>query len=105
VVFKYSLRSKTFSLVHGFSGLDGAQPSGALITDGLGNFYGTTLAGGSDGYGTVFKFNSSGTLTTLYSFTNGTDRANPYGGVTLDTAGQLVRNHYPGRPKRLGHVV
>ncbi len=89
VVFKYNIRSNTFSLVHTFTGLDGTQPSGALITDGKGNFYGTTLAGGKDGYGTVFEFNSSGTLTTLYSFTNGTDGANPYGGVTLDSSGNL----------------
>ncbi|MGO4881327.1 MAG: hypothetical protein ACLP59_10945 [Bryobacteraceae bacterium] len=28
-------------------------------------------------------------MTTLYSFTNGTDGANPYGGVTLDSSGNL----------------
>jgi uncharacterized repeat protein (TIGR03803 family) len=33
-----------------------------------GNFYGTTFAGGANGYGTVFKITPSGTLTTLYSF-------------------------------------
>ncbi len=47
-----------------------------------GNFYGTTLEGGTDGLGTVFKFATNGTLTTLLSF-NDTDGALPYGGLFL----------------------
>ena len=48
--------------------LDGRSPL-ALIQGRDGDFYGTTLAGGSshDG-GTVFKVTPSGTLTTLHSF-------------------------------------
>ena len=70
--------------------MDGSQPSGPLITDGQGNYFGTTYAGGTSGYGTVFEFSASGTLTTLYNFTNGTDGAYPYGGVTRDhTTGYL----------------
>jgi uncharacterized repeat protein (TIGR03803 family) len=40
-----------------------------LIQATDGNFYGTTNAGGINNGGTVFKITSSGTLTTLYSFT------------------------------------
>ncbi|MFZ0312254.1 MAG: choice-of-anchor tandem repeat GloVer-containing protein [Candidatus Korobacteraceae bacterium] len=56
---------------------DGTEPS-ALIQATDGNFYGTTLYGGSNksctdaGCGTVFKITPSGTLTTLHSF-NGLD--------------------------------
>jgi uncharacterized repeat protein (TIGR03803 family) len=46
---------------------DGVDPVGlVLATDG--NFYGTTIAGGASGRGTVFKITSAGSLTTLYNF-------------------------------------
>src|ERR1700682_4424658 len=47
---------------------DGGGPTG-LVQVADGSFYGTTLGGGlSTSSGTVFKFASDGTLTTLYSF-------------------------------------
>jgi uncharacterized repeat protein (TIGR03803 family) len=39
-----------------------------LVQGGDGNFYGTTDAGGTNHYGTVFKITPSGNLTTLYQF-------------------------------------
>ena len=47
---------------------DGEWPFGALVQATNGDFYGTTAAGGANGYGTVFKITPSGKLTTLYSF-------------------------------------
>jgi uncharacterized repeat protein (TIGR03803 family) len=80
----------TYRVVHKFAGTDGSQPSATLIADTQGNFYGTTFAGGAKGYGTVFELNpSTKLLTTLYSFTNGTDGSYPYGGVTLDSSGNI----------------
>jgi uncharacterized repeat protein (TIGR03803 family) len=71
----------------------GATPQANLIADESGNLYGTTSNGGTYGYGTVFellpgaggKWNES----VLYSFTGGTDGANPVAGLVLDTAGNL----------------
>ena len=51
---------------------DGLLPSGKLLPDALGNFYGTTAGGGSSNQGTVFKVTPSGTLTTLAQFTGTT---------------------------------
>lgn len=45
-----------------------------------GNLYGTTVEGGTDGIGTLFKLTTNGTLTTLLSF-NDTDGAILYGGL------------------------
>jgi uncharacterized repeat protein (TIGR03803 family) len=46
---------------------DGRLP-GVLVQASTGDLYGTTLLGGSNGSGTIFKISASGTLTTLYSF-------------------------------------
>lgn len=47
------------------------------------NFYGTTYAGGTGNYGTVFELTSGGKLTTLYNFCGSPDNClaayNPYG--------------------------
>lgn len=90
VIFTWNIRNQQFSVVHTFVGPDGTQPLAALTPDGQGNFYGTTFAGGANGYGTVFKYNvAASTLTTIYSFANGTDGAYPYGGVALDALGNI----------------
>ena len=72
---------------------DGLGPQGPLTFDGKGNLYGTTIAGGSAAFGTVFELSpgSNGTWTekVLYNFTNGADGESPYSGVVLDSAGNL----------------
>jgi len=80
---------------------DGAFPYGGLVLATNGNFYGTTLWGGSStntncsnccGCGTVFEITASGTLTTLYSFcvqTNCTDGTFPYAGLVQATNGNF----------------
>ncbi len=57
--------------------------------DGSGNLYGTTYSGGAFGDGAVFEVaQDSGTITTLVSF-NGSNGANPNGGLTMDGRGNL----------------
>ena len=73
-------------------GSDGAHPEASLIRDAAGNLYGTTYAGGSSegaGWGTIFKVDSAGHETVLYSFSGGMDGANPLGGLIVDMAGNL----------------
>ncbi|MGE5718129.1 MAG: beta strand repeat-containing protein, partial [Acidobacteriota bacterium] len=58
------------------SGPDGHYPEAAVVLGPGGDFYGTTAAGGANGFGTVFKVTKLGVLTTLHSFT-GFDGAQP----------------------------
>src|SRR5258708_5066397 len=67
------LTAQTFTVLHSFTGSDGAFPYAGLILSSS-SLYGTTaLGGGSDG-GTVFAVNTDGTgFTTLHSFTGRND--------------------------------
>lgn len=78
--------SKT--VVFSFNGANGALPHGGLVSD-LDTVYGTTLAGGNFGFGTIFSYVPSGnTLTTLFHF-DGYNGSDPHGGVIIDAAGTL----------------
>jgi uncharacterized repeat protein (TIGR03803 family) len=75
---------------------DGIGALGTLIMDSSGNLYGTTRQAGAYGDGTVFRLApGSGKLTALASF-NGTDGANPYGGLIMDGSGNLYGTTYGG---------
>jgi uncharacterized repeat protein (TIGR03803 family) len=103
-VFKVTQSGKLMTL-HSFCGEDGAYPYAGLVQDAAGNLYGTTEMGGSyDYYGTVFKITPSGTVTTLYSFENGTDGANPYAGVVQATDGNLFGTTESGGANGAGTV-
>jgi uncharacterized repeat protein (TIGR03803 family) len=45
----------TYSVIHRFTGPDGAAPAAGVILDQKGNLYGTTALGGKGGYGVVFE--------------------------------------------------
>jgi uncharacterized repeat protein (TIGR03803 family) len=90
----------TSEKVYAFQGVpDGYQPGGGLVSDGVGNFYGTTEGGGlrscneSASCGTVFKVvlgeDGSWTETVIYRFRGGNDGAAPSGTLVFDAAGNL----------------
>jgi uncharacterized repeat protein (TIGR03803 family) len=88
--------SKGFSILYQFCQqndcTDGATPYAGLIADKAGNLYGTTTAGGVNGWGTVFKVAPNGIETVLYSFcaqTNCADGAYPRSSLLLDQSGNL----------------
>ncbi len=67
---------------------DGMYPYAGLIQAADGNLYGTTVEGGADDFGTVFKITPGGTLTTLHSF-DGLDGISPYGALIEATDGNF----------------
>ena len=79
------------------------QPTGNVIRDSAGNFYGTTFIGQTDvgyGYGVVYKVDTAGHSTVLHNFTDGADGGYPYGGCDSRLERQPLRNSF-GR-RRIG---
>jgi len=71
-------QAQSFSVIYDFSeGGGGETPQAGLIADANGNFYGTAALGGADGYGTVYELPATGGEIALYSFTGGSDGAEP----------------------------
>jgi uncharacterized repeat protein (TIGR03803 family) len=82
---------------------DGVNPDGVLIQAADGDFYGTTYAGGTNNYGTVFKISVQGTLTTLRSFTFA-DGAWPHAGLVQGADGNFYGTTPQGGSTNRGTV-
>jgi uncharacterized repeat protein (TIGR03803 family) len=74
-------------------GKDGGHPVAGLVSDRSGNLYGTTIGGGTHGWGTVFELvrgaNRQWSEKVLYSFQGGNDGSMPYGALVIDSSGNL----------------
>ncbi len=89
-IFRFATNGVLTSLAS-FNSTNGGNPSARLLLGGDGNFYGTTVNGGTNdtgqgGDGTVFRVTTNGVITRLVSF-NVTNGASPAAGLTLGTDG------------------
>jgi uncharacterized repeat protein (TIGR03803 family) len=93
IVFELSPQGGGWSFTTIYTLPDPYGPERALAIDSAGNLYGTTVYGGTGGYGTAFELSpSSGggwTYTDLHDFTNGSDGGNPNGVVVTGPGGYL----------------
>jgi uncharacterized repeat protein (TIGR03803 family) len=79
-----------YTVLYSFTGgADGGTPEAGVIRDSAGNLYGTTQYGGQAGWGAVYKLDTAGNETVLYSFTGGADGGYPVAGVVRDSTGNL----------------
>jgi uncharacterized repeat protein (TIGR03803 family) len=84
-VFAFAPQSGVETLLHQFTGPDGANPTAGLVAY-KGMLYGTTAAGGGGEHdaGAVFKINPlTGAESLVYSFTGGSDGAAPVAGLIV----------------------
>jgi uncharacterized repeat protein (TIGR03803 family) len=72
------------------------NPYAGVIQGTDGNFYGTSLNGGSEGFGSVFKLDIFGASSVLYSFTNGSDGASPFTGLVQASDGNFYGASFQG---------
>jgi uncharacterized repeat protein (TIGR03803 family)/autotransporter-associated beta strand protein len=81
---------------------DGAYPAASLVQGPDGNFYGTTQSGGAANLGAIFAMTSTGSVTTLHSFGDGSvlnDGSNPLAALIFVPDGTFYLgsdgNYYP----------
>jgi uncharacterized repeat protein (TIGR03803 family) len=101
----------TETVLHTFQGYpsDGGVPLGNLTFDTAGNLYGTTLLGGANQAGTVFKLSpptagqAQWTESLIYEFTGaGGDGQFPYSSLEFDAQGNLYGTSFLGGGSNLG---
>jgi uncharacterized repeat protein (TIGR03803 family) len=100
----------TETILHQFSGADGALSMSNLILDEKGNLYGTASMGGASESGVVFELEppkekgKKWTETVLFSFDDGFNGANPESGLIFDESGALYGTTFNGGPDDIGVV-
>src|ERR1017187_205508 len=104
VVYKLGNTGHETVLYNCTGGADGSYPQAGVIRDAAGNLYGTTYNGGTTGYGVVYKLDTTGHETVLYSFTGGADGGYPSAGVVGDSAGNLYGTTFSGGTANAGVV-
>jgi uncharacterized repeat protein (TIGR03803 family) len=112
IIFKLKRKSNgewSESVLHSFSGLDGAHPFAGLIGDAAGNLYGTTAVGGTGVAlgGVAYEISSSGVYSVLYNFcsvSGCTDGQAPFGGMAMDEKSHLYGTTSEGGTSGKGTV-
>ena len=81
----------TYQTLYTFSGKDGANPNGGLIFDKKGNLYGTTMQGGTFGFGTAFELEAqaNGTWKEIVLYNFGKNSTAPSAHLVFDKNGNL----------------
>jgi len=90
VLFRVSRDGSNSEVVHAFLGGQdsvAAVPSGGVVLDSLGNFYGAAELGGA-GFGSLYEADLAGELRVLHAF-DGKEGADPLGPLVRDAAGNL----------------
>jgi uncharacterized repeat protein (TIGR03803 family) len=110
-IFRVTTDGSVFQTLHVFTGTptDGASPHAGLILASDNNLYGTTLAGGKYGLGTLFVSTLTGRTTVLHHFTGQAtgdliDGAKPYARLLEYHAGSLVGTTAEGGRSGFGTV-
>jgi uncharacterized repeat protein (TIGR03803 family) len=91
VVFKLDA-SGTETVLHNFiGGTDRTTPTGGLLEDKAGNFYGTASQGGTSGAGVLFKISAKGKYSILHTFTGAANDGKypTYTSLLMDSKGTL----------------
>lgn len=101
VVYKLA-KSRQYTFLHYFTGVDGAYPVGTLVRDPQGNLYGTTTWGGAHDGGVIFEIDASGNFQVLHDLDGSHDGYTPYGSLIRGKLGYLYGTTYSGGGKWMG---
>ncbi len=78
--------------------------SGILAQGRDGNLYGTASAGGTSGFGGVFKISPTGTFSVIYNFDGPAHGKTPRSGLTLGTDGNFYGTTWQGGTSNYGNI-
>jgi uncharacterized repeat protein (TIGR03803 family) len=102
-VFKMQPDGTGFTVLHLFSGPDGADPLVGVIQGLDGALYGTTRGGGATGVGVVFRLRTDGSgFTQLHNFNSASDGYWPAAGLVQGADGTLYGTARHGGTGGLG---
>lgn len=107
-VFKIAKDGSGFEVLHRLNtnGLEGVQPQAPLLEGSDGTLYGTTFAGGSSGYGTVFKVNKDGSgYGVLYSLSGTTNDGSFLGAGLVQASDSTLYGATQGTPGGGGGTI
>lgn len=82
-LFSIKTDGSSFTILHTFAlSTDGGESESPLLASGD-TLFGTTSAGGSNGWGTVFSFDTNNNFNVLYTFTGNVDGGVPSGNLAI----------------------
>lgn len=99
--------AENFHIFQGGLNTEAAVPSGGVIIDESGNFYGATLLGGLGpfpGFGTLYEVDPDGNFRVLYDFQGAADGAEPQGPLIRDASGNLYGAALQGGKRNRGTI-
>jgi uncharacterized repeat protein (TIGR03803 family) len=104
VVFKVTLAG-TYTVLRSFgqTSKDASNPYTGLVQAADGNLYGTTLLGGAQDMGTVFRISTNGDFAIVHEF-GGSDGRNPEGTLVIGADGNLYGTTLQGGDKNRGAI-
>ncbi len=102
-VYKLAANGVETTLLGFNGGHSGNSPAGGLVSDGVGNMYGTTQYGGAANAGVVYSVGATG-MTAVYSFRGAPDGNMPGGGLIRDAAGNFYGVTGNGGQQNFGAV-
>jgi uncharacterized repeat protein (TIGR03803 family) len=104
VIFEMTAAGGLTSLYAFTNGADGANPAGGLAQGSDGNFYGSTVNGGANHVGVLFRLSPQGALTVLHALTNRVEGAHPQGGLLAGSDGNFYGTTYQGGASSEGAI-
>jgi uncharacterized repeat protein (TIGR03803 family) len=105
-VFKIGENGSNYAILHNFTGTpDGQSLLGKLIESTNGLLYGTTVFGGANNRGCVYRLDKNGgTYSAFFSFSSSDSLGDPMAGVLEASDGLLYGSLYHGGSNSLGSV-
>jgi len=105
-VFGLNEDGSGYAVLHRFNGTNGTRPSGDLIRTPAGVLFGTTIGGGANNGGVIFRINENGSAFSVVHDFGGSlaEGSGPTAGLTVSADGFLYGTTASGGPNKTGVI-